>query len=123
MEHNKYSNIAIPNNCVAWKHGHVVAAVLSRAQLWINVKSMTDVWPGLQKNQVVLAQVENLQEWPHCIPASSAIIRFYADNLKARFLLHNKPGLQIRIQTRIRPFLAGSRAGRSEPDSDLNPTL
>ena len=31
--HNKYSNIAITNNFVAWKHGHVVAAVFSRAQL------------------------------------------------------------------------------------------
>ena len=32
--HNEYStNIAITNNFVAWKHGHVVAAVLPRAQL------------------------------------------------------------------------------------------
>ena len=31
--HNKYSNIAITNNFMACKHGHVVAAVLARAQL------------------------------------------------------------------------------------------
>ena len=32
--HNEYSNNAIFNNCFYWKHGHVVAAVLSRDQLW-----------------------------------------------------------------------------------------
>ena len=36
----KCSNIAINNNFVAWKHGHVVATELSRAQLrvliWID---------------------------------------------------------------------------------------
>ena len=31
--HNDYSNNAKTNNFVAWKHGHVVAAVLSCAQL------------------------------------------------------------------------------------------
>ena len=31
--HNEYSNNAITNNFVAWKQGHVVAAVLWRAQL------------------------------------------------------------------------------------------
>ena len=31
--HNEYSNNEITNNFVAWKHGTVVAAVLSRAQL------------------------------------------------------------------------------------------
>ena len=31
--HNENSNNAITNNCEAWKHGHVVAALLLRAQL------------------------------------------------------------------------------------------
>ena len=33
ISHNEKSNNAITNNIVAWKHGHVVAAVLSRARL------------------------------------------------------------------------------------------
>ena len=32
--HNEYCNNAVTNNCVAWKHGHIVATVLLRAQLW-----------------------------------------------------------------------------------------
>ena len=31
---NKYSNIVRNDNCVAWKHGHIVATEMSRAQLW-----------------------------------------------------------------------------------------
>ena len=31
--HNKYSKMAITNNFVPWKHGHIVAKELSRAQL------------------------------------------------------------------------------------------
>ena len=33
MWSNEFSNNAITNTFVAWKHGHIVAAVLSRAQL------------------------------------------------------------------------------------------
>ena len=33
--HNEYSNNAIINNFVAWKQGHVAAAVLARAQLYV----------------------------------------------------------------------------------------
>ena len=33
--HNKYSKMAISNNFVPWKHGHIVAIELSRAQLWL----------------------------------------------------------------------------------------
>ena len=37
--HNEYSNThnATTNNFVAWKYGHVVAAVLSRAQLRLKI--------------------------------------------------------------------------------------
>ena len=35
--HNEYSKNGKSNNFEAWKHGHVVAAVLSRAQLWYKV--------------------------------------------------------------------------------------
>ena len=33
---NEYINNAMTNNFVAWKHGQVIAAVLLRAQLWVN---------------------------------------------------------------------------------------
>ena len=29
---------------LAWKHGHIVAAILSRAQLWINIPAVP--FPG-----------------------------------------------------------------------------
>ena len=33
-KYNKYTKMAITNNFVALKHGHIVATELSRAQLW-----------------------------------------------------------------------------------------
>ena len=32
--HNKNSKMTNTNNFVPWKHGHIVATELSRAQLW-----------------------------------------------------------------------------------------
>ena len=45
---NEYSKNAIKNNCVAWKRGYVVAAMLSLAQLWsmpaIGISSVKLLW-------------------------------------------------------------------------------
>ena len=73
--HNKFSKMPIINIFVPWKHGHIVATELSRAQLWLphsNIVIHNDHWH--QHLHCTTSHLVNKKECNFCYLCSLRIL-------------------------------------------------